>query len=555
MNGPASVVISGDAGAVAEIAERFRADARRVRGLHVSHAFHSHRMDPVLAELGEVASGLAHAAPRVPWVGALAGELVGEPGPGYWVAQAREPVRFADAMAALAADGITVFLELGPDGTLSALGPAALPEVDDAVFVPVLRADQPGPEAVLSALARVHVHGTRVDWAAVLPAGQRVGLPTYAFQRERYWLQAPPVPAGGDGAGSAAEARFWAAVEGGDLQVLAETLAVQDRERLGQVLPALAAWRRRERAESETATWRYRVTWAQVPDPVTAALTGTWLLVIPAGVAEAGLAEACAQALAMHGARVLTVETAPGEAGRAALAGRSPRPWPTRRIWAGVVSLLALAGDPDPAYPAVPSGLAGTLGLVQALGDAGITAPLWVLTRGAIAAGADDRELSPVQATVWGLGRVVGLEHPDCWGGLVDLPPVLDERAAGRLAGVLAGCGEDQVAIRPAGVLARRLARFSRPGGDPDGRGPWVPRGSVLITGGTGAIACHVARWLAGGGGGVGRIVLSSRSGPGAAGAAALAAGLATAGAGVAVIAADVSERRPGSRGPGLDQE
>ena len=362
--------------------------------------------------------------------------------------------------------------------------------------------------------------------------------------------------------------------------MLTETLAVQDRERPEQVLPALAAWRRRERAESETAAWRYRVTWAPVPDPAPAALTGTWLLVLPAALTqaapvgltqagrddftEAGLAEACAQALAVRGARVLTVETAPGETDRAALAGlisralagprdgqalAGPRDlpgvpgWPGGRCGGGggVVSLLALAREPDRAFPVVPSGLAGTLGLVQALGDAGITAPLWVLTRGAVAAGADDRELSPVQATAWGLGRVVGLEHPDRWGGLVDLPPVLDERAAGRLAGVLAGCGEDQVAIRPGGVLARRLARVSRLGGDPDGRGAWVPRGSVLVTGGTGAIAGHVARWLAGGG--AGRIVLSSRSGPGAAGAAALAAGLAPAGAGVAVIAADVAER------------
>ena len=124
-----------------------------------------------------------------------------------------------------------------------------------------------------------------------------------------------------------------------------------------------------------------------------------------------------------------------------------------------------------------------------------------------------------MQAQVWGLGRVAALEHPDRWGGLIDLPPVLDERAAARLCAVLAGCGEDQVAIRPAGIFGRRLARAPRPDGAGD---RWAPRGTVLVTGGTGAIGGHVARWLAGRG--AARVVLASRSGPAAPGAAALAA-------------------------------
>jgi short-subunit dehydrogenase len=133
---------------------------------------------------------------------------------------------------------------------------------------------------------------------------------------------------------------------------------------------------------------------------------------------------------------------------------------------------------------------------------------------------------------------VAGLEHPDRWGGLVDLPPVLDERAAMRLRAVLAGAGEDQVAIRGAGVLARRLVRAPSPRADGRGR---VPRGSVLVTGGTGAIGGHLARWAAGRG--TARLVLVSRSGPAAAGTAALAAQLAGAGAAVAVLAGDMAER------------
>ena len=171
--------------------------------------------------------------------------------------------------------------------------------------------------------------------------------------------------------------------------------------------------------------------------------------------------------MAAHGARVVIVEAGAGELDRAGLAARVGEVLAEASSGvsgvSGVVSLLALAEAPVPGFPVVPAGLAGTLALVQALGDAGITAPLWVLTCGAVAAEPGEVPASPVQAQVWGLGRVAALEHPDRWGGLVDVPPVLDDRAAARLCGVLAGCGEDEVAIRPAGVLARRLVRAPLP--------------------------------------------------------------------------------------------
>ena len=220
----------------------------------------------------------------------------------------------------------------------------------------------------------------------------------------------------------------------------------------------------------------------------------------------------------------------------------------------GVLSLLALDESPVPGHPVVPAGLAGTLALVQALGDAGVDAPLWAATRGAVAPGPGEALASPVQAMAWGLGRVAAQEHRDRWGGLVDLPAALDERTATRLCAVLAGCGENEVAIRGAGMLARRLARAPLP----RDREPWVPGGTVLVTGGTGALAGHVARWLARLG--TPRTVLASRSGPAGFGLAELAADLAGAGTGAEVIACDVAERpqvagllaRIGAGGPPL---
>ncbi|QMU69825.1 type I polyketide synthase [Streptacidiphilus sp. P02-A3a] len=544
VNGPSSVVVSGDETAVDELVRSWREQGRRVRRLRVSHAFHSARMEPVLDELGRAAAAVELMAPTLTWVGALTGEVVEVPEADYWVRQARQPVRYADAVTTLADQGITVFIEIGPDATLSGMGAAVLAAAEQrpgAGFVPLLRGQGPAAESLLTALARAHVHGVGVDWAAVLPVGQPVELPTYAFQRQYYWPGGPqamrPGAVAAGGGGSAAEARFWAAVEGGDLTALADTLELADTDRLGAVLPSLSAWRRRERDESATAHWRYRTSWVPVPEPSPVRLSGTWLLV--SGSADAATAEDCARALTARGARPVLVELDvpdPDGAGRDAIAARIGAA--AADGVSGVLSLLALAETPLPGLDPVPTGLAATLGLVQALGDAGVTAPLWVLTRGAVAAAPAEPPAAPVQAQVWGLGQVAALEHPDRWGGLVDLPPHWDERVGARLAAVLAGCGEDQAAIRDAGVLGRRLVRAVPAPAAGERR---ADRGTALVTGGTGAIGARVARWLAERG--TERVVLSSRSGALAPGAARLAAELAESGSTALVLAADVAER------------
>ncbi|HEY7143120.1 MAG TPA: SDR family NAD(P)-dependent oxidoreductase, partial [Streptosporangiaceae bacterium] len=342
------------------------------------------------------------------------------------------------------------------------------------------------------------------------------------------------------------DTRFWAAVEGGDVRALATGLGV-DAGPLAQVLPALASWRRHQRDRSATQGWRYRVAWAPAPETGPAVLSGLWLVLGPADQAEP-----YRQALTAHGATVSVVDTPPAP-DRESLAGQLRLAADTRP--AGIVSLLGLDEQPLPGYPVVAGGVAATLALVQALGDTEITAPLWALTRAAVRAGGEQAGASPVQAQVWGLGQVAGLEHPDRWGGLIDVPPVLDERAAARLCTVLAGCGEDQVAIRAGGMLARRLVRAAPPHADAP---RWAPAGTVLVTGGTGGVGGQVARWLAGRG--TPRVVLAARSGPAAAGAAALAAAVAGAGSPVTVLAADITQRSTvralltwiGSSGPPL---
>ncbi|MCR8580000.1 type I polyketide synthase, partial [Streptomyces sp. Isolate_219] len=177
--------------------------------------------------------------------------------------------------------------------------------------------------------------------------------------------------------------------------------------------------------------------------------------------------------------------------------------------------------------------------VVQALGDAGVGGRVWVVTRGAVAVGRSDGGPDPVGAAVWGLGRVAALELPDRWGGLVDLPEAVDRRVLDRLAGVLADGGEDQVAVRASGVFGRRLAHAPAPvGGTADG---WRPRGTVLITGGTGALGARVARWAAERG--AEHVILTSRRGREAPGASELESELSALGVRVTVAACDVADR------------
>ncbi len=187
VNGPSAVVVSGDEDAVTAVAEQL-AD-RRTRRLAVSHAFHSPLMEPMLEEFRAVAEQLDYSEPVVPVVSNLTGALA-EAGrlcePGYWVRHVREAVRFADGVRALAEAGATTFLELGPDGVLSAMARESLPD-DTTATVPVLRRDRGEADAALTALARLHVGGTRVGWTELLPGGRRVDLPTYAFQHATYW--------------------------------------------------------------------------------------------------------------------------------------------------------------------------------------------------------------------------------------------------------------------------------------------------------------------------------------------------------------------------------
>ncbi|HWX88436.1 MAG TPA: SDR family NAD(P)-dependent oxidoreductase, partial [Solirubrobacteraceae bacterium] len=202
VNGPCSVVISGEQEAVVRVASAWEQRGRKVKRLRVSHAFHSPLMDGMLEQFRFVAQDLTFNEPSIPVVSNITGRGLSRElcTPDYWVRHVREPVRFADGVRWLCEEGIHSFLELGPDGVLSPMvgeavsqAPGGEERVPGAVAAPLLRRGRPELDALHRGLAEVWVRGAYVSWAEVCgQAGAReVELPSYAFQREHYWIDAP----------------------------------------------------------------------------------------------------------------------------------------------------------------------------------------------------------------------------------------------------------------------------------------------------------------------------------------------------------------------------
>ena len=219
VNAPGAVVLSGEEAAVVAIADGLAQRGRRVHRLAVSHAFHSPLMEPMLEQFAAVCARITLGQAQIPVISNVTGEIAG-PGYGsaqYWIDHIRQPVRFADSVGAAKTLGATRFIEAGPAGGLTASIEEAL-SLAEVVSVPAMAKDRPEVASVIGAVAQAFVAGVGVDWCAVFAGSgaQRVELPTYAFQRRRFWLASGSVgsgDAGGLGLGGAQHALLGAVVE------------------------------------------------------------------------------------------------------------------------------------------------------------------------------------------------------------------------------------------------------------------------------------------------------------------------------------------------------
>ncbi len=544
VNGPSAVAVSGDLDALDELRLAYAAEGVRTSVIPIDYASHSPQTDALRAPLLDTLDGLAPRTGTIPMLSTVTADWQDTAGldAGYWADNLRRTVRFEEATRRLADTGHTVFIEVSAHPVLTGAIQETL-EHHRAPARPVvtgsLRRGQGGLDRWLRSVADLHTQGVRVDWSAAFgPALRRAEpapLPTYAFQRERYWLDATrspelAAPTGGDDG-------FWDLLDGQDPERLATALGLSAPE-LAPLLPALTSWRERRLADGALDRWRHRVVWR--PVRANRRPAGDWLLVVPGTHTDHPDVQALAAALEAAGARPVTVPV-PADADRAALAALLPAEATADAT--AVVSLLGLAEGPLDGHTALPRSYAAQVALTQALDDAGTAAPLWYVTRGAVSTGPGDPVTDPEQALVWGFGAILAAENPARAGGLVDLPARPDARAWERTVALLADRRpghEREIAVRDSGLLARRLVPAG-PFPPAPGTGGWTPTGTTLITGGSGALGGHLARWLAARG--AEHLLLVSRRGLDAPGAAELVAELEESGTRVTIAAADVADR------------
>ncbi|MCC6166644.1 MAG: SDR family NAD(P)-dependent oxidoreductase, partial [Caldilineaceae bacterium] len=478
INGPQQVVISGAQEAVSAVVEALTAAGVDSRPLQVSHAFHSPLMQPMVAAFGAVAAAIPYRAPRVPLVSNVYGRLFGAdeiPDAAYWMRHVSAPVQFADGMQEIAQQGCAVVLEIGPQPVLVGLGRACIP-AHEAVWPASLKRGREEWAQMLESLAQLYTQGVSIHWPG-LYAGERrtpLRLPTYPFDRRRYWVE-------------------------------------QDR-------PARPRPRQRSAAkQAQVEQWFYLPAWQRQPLPPEAAqpqaanAKQSWLICLD----ERGLGQQIAAQLTANGHSVLTVQA--GD--RFAHLGDGAYTVATTQAgsYADLLAELAAAGRlPDKAVylwgldataPDVESGWAlfGAVYLARALNSQALTRPtdLYLITRGAHEVTGEET-LTPEQALMLGLAPVISQEHSNLRCQTIDLawPKAgrnsLEPWARRLVQEMRSPTGEATVAYRGPQLNPFRWVQRYTPSPWPAGDTPRLRQeGVYLITGGLGGIGFVLASRLA----------------------------------------------------------
>jgi acyl transferase domain-containing protein/aryl carrier-like protein len=495
LNGPKHTVIAGLQRDLEQVVETLHRQGLQTKPLQVSHAFHSPLMDPVLNVFEQSAQGITFSPPQLPLVSNLTGEFVGEDevlNAQYWRRQARQPVRFGQAIATLQQAGYHLFLEVGPHPVLSAMGKRCVVE-GTATWLPSLRRGQGSWQTLLTALGRLYTQGVNPDWHGFdRPYDRRrLSLPTYPFQRQRYWI---------------------------DLPISAQPVASV----LGTTKTSLAT----------TQSTAYGLAWhpQSLPRTSAPAAPSTWLILgetdslwpsLGDRLRQRGITPIRAtlgdrfQRLQADHYQVSADDPIQPLLADLQQAGQAP---PAHVLYVAPPSPLAEA-DPWPDRVAEP-----VLTLLQGLVQSAVPRlRLWLITQGVQTVQKQEPVVSPPQATLWGLGRTLRLEHPELWGGLIDIGMTLGgdaqtpdpALAIPLIDHILAGDGEDEVALRGDRRWVPRLQTIDL---DPRATPPTAleppiqPEATYLITGGTGGLGLRLARWLVDQG--ARTLVLVSRRGP-----------------------------------------
>lgn len=566
INGPQSVVISGKRKAVEAAITALKAEGVKTKKLTVSHAFHSPLMEPMLAAFERVAAEVTYSLPRIKLISNLTGELATSEiaTPEYWCRHVRQPVRFSTGMETLHQQGYEVFVEIGPKPTLVGMGRHCLPG-GVGVWLPSLYQQQEDWLQLLQSLGVLYVRGVSVDWSAFDRdyARRRLQLPTYPFQRQRYWVEFAKngQPKAADVSPETVQSSIINLLNQENtphlIQHLETTGEFSDDELklLPKLLERLIKQNQQQLTTASINDWLYEVEWQSRPRQLTISQEingcyqpGSWLIFADMG----GLGQTLANLLRDRGHHCILVY--PGDTYQAKEAGtwsiNPSNPADFDRLfqdalvrcdaWAtphfangGSASATPLTRNNHRPLERVvhlwslDAALASELTIpcleqAQALGVGSVlyllqtllkdndlaSSRLWLVTRGAAPVGSSLPAIA--QASLWGLGKVVALEHPDLWGGMLDLSPeTTEDEATKLLAEIEDSQGEDHLAFRDRNRYVARLVRKQLP---ESSTLTFRSDSSYLITGGLGALGLKVAQWMVAQG--ARQLVLTTRRGP-----------------------------------------
>jgi amino acid adenylation domain-containing protein len=525
INAPNNLVISGESSVIETIVASFLSQGIETRNLPFSHAFHSPLMQPILAEFEKVAQQISYSLPHLNIVSNVTGEIITQEiaTPQYWCRHIQQPVKFAAGMETLSHLGCNIFLEIGPMSTLLVIGRQCVSQ-KGVVWLPSLHPKHSDWQQILQSLSELYVSGVNIDWSSVERdyARRRVTLPTYPFQRQYYWVDAERDKY------KIQEQKQTSIVNllnQGNVEKLAnllendKSLSPELKKLVPNLLTALVDKHQQELKATSVENWFYHLDWKaksrHLPvtfNPTQIIEPGTWLILAD----QKGIGERLAKLLEKLGHQCLLV-----------FMGNSYKKeenasWiidPSRlehfeTFWQnalstldfplqGVVHLWSLETIPTEnlTIPALEQAqiinCGSVLNLLQTLikHHSLVSPRLWLATMGAVPVELSAKSIAVAQSSVWGLGKVIALEHSQLWGGLIDLDTddLLDNLAARLLEEIGNSEGEDHLAFRGGQRYIARLQPHSLPA---------TPRihfrsdSTYLITGGLGALGLKLAMWM-----------------------------------------------------------
>lgn len=502
VNSRSETVISGERQAVQTLLSHLTESGIRSRELNVSHAFHSALMEPMLAEYEQIVRSVTLLPPRIRLISNLSGDFVSTEvtEPAYWCRHIRMPVLFANGIATLRRHGITTFLEIGPHPVLSAMARMDASEQDSELYLASLRKDQADWESLAQSLIGLHLGGVPVDWAGFDRPyhRRRTALPTYPFQRKRYWYNDSEVTAPQS---HAQTSQLLTLLEAGNADTLAQYLHANGDLTADELklLPKLSNLliRQHRGANADTDGLCYRPIWQEQARKTEAVIQSSGEQNRPWLIFSTGDESELAQDLhARTGTDTWLLDAHSTDDYLCLFETTQPQAiiyvWPS---------------EPTPDRPTLQYGedeLIRVIHLARAAADLQPPTKLWLVTRSATAAG-DAAPSSPFPALLSGMGRSLFLEYPQLKGGMIDLDPE-DPRAL--LHELVDAEGEDAISLRAGKRYVARLESFQPTFTEPP---RFKADGAYLITGGLGTLGLKTARFLAENG--AGQVILVGRKG------------------------------------------